>query len=338
MSDKTFRTLYLHIGLEKTGTTSIQEFLERNREKLREAGIFLPGSLGHKNHKMLAAYAFEPGARDIAVTSSGVGSTSADVAAFRSNLQARLAAEIAESEATTGVISTEDLSRLFTREKVERVVDLLLPFCDRLQVIVFARRQDLLASSRYYSLVLGGSQEARVFPPRDKSPYYEYGRNIGNWANVLGDENVTLVRFPEQPRAENFNSVDRFCEILGLSSEAYETVNEQHVSYDAVNQIIMQHYNVLKDGYDQDGLKWLMSELTAENDRQFSHIPSAQQARAFYDRYRADNEALFARLGVADDMFTDDFSMYSDENMRSRFQSIAIRRLLGLLENAARPA
>lgn len=63
------KCLYLHIGLEKTGTTSVQAFLHMNRAPLAQAGIWMPGCLGHLNHKLLAAYGFEVGSRDIAVTS-----------------------------------------------------------------------------------------------------------------------------------------------------------------------------------------------------------------------------------------------------------------------------
>ncbi len=53
-------TVYLHIGIPKTGTTSIQSFLFNNRDQLLEAGILYPltrrseqcltGAYGH--HKL----------------------------------------------------------------------------------------------------------------------------------------------------------------------------------------------------------------------------------------------------------------------------------------------
>ena len=41
------KTLYLHIGMPKTGTTSIQTFCELNRELLKEMGYWYPESI-HK--------------------------------------------------------------------------------------------------------------------------------------------------------------------------------------------------------------------------------------------------------------------------------------------------
>lgn len=36
------KTLYIHIGTPKTGTTSIQNFCGLNREKLKEQGVLYP--------------------------------------------------------------------------------------------------------------------------------------------------------------------------------------------------------------------------------------------------------------------------------------------------------
>jgi len=232
-----------------------------------------------------------------------------------------------------GVISSEDLSRLYSAREVRRVVDLLRPFCKELRIVVFTRRQDLMASSRYYSLVLGGSRTSQVLPRPDQpaAPYYDYARNIGLWADAVGDANVIFRRFPERPSEAGFNSVRAFCDLLGLEATAYRMVPSQHVSLDAVNQIILQNYNVLTQHAAPSDRAWLKDRLAARNDSQLRHIPSRAQAERFYTRFHADNQALFRRLGAADDMFSTDFSMYPEENMRPRFQQLAIRRLLALL-------
>ena len=51
--------LVLHIGTEKTGTTSIQEFLKKNRDKLRKKGVYIPQSpmVGNGNHRWIPSLA-----------------------------------------------------------------------------------------------------------------------------------------------------------------------------------------------------------------------------------------------------------------------------------------
>jgi hypothetical protein len=43
------RRVFLHIGLPKTGTTYLQQTLWSNRDRLRDAGVLLPG-FGHREH------------------------------------------------------------------------------------------------------------------------------------------------------------------------------------------------------------------------------------------------------------------------------------------------
>ncbi|TDK50908.1 hypothetical protein [Antarcticimicrobium luteum] len=329
-----FSTLYLHIGQEKTGTTSIQSFLHANRDALRDAGIFTPRSLGRENHKALAAYAFDEGSGDISVTSVRAPHKSGSVEAYRAGVAAALSREVSDSAAQVGVISSEDLSRLYTAREVGRVVDLLRPFCKELRIIVLTRRQDLMASSRYYSFVLGGSQAVQILPTVDQlttPPYYDYAHNIGLWADAVGDANVILRRFPERPSRAGFNSVRTFCGILGLDAAAYQMVQRQHVSLDAVNQIILQNYNALTQNPDPAGIERLKDQLVLQNDSTLRYISSRAQAERFYAHFHADNQALFRRLKAEDEAFSLDFSMYPKENMRTRFQRQAIQRLLALL-------
>lgn len=329
---KRLETLYLHIGLEKTGTTTIQEFLEFNRKALADDGVFLPSVLGYKNHKKLAAYAFKPGDRDIAVTSSNVGETAEEVSAFRDQLADQLTEEVAAARARIGIISSEDLSRLFDPEEIQRVVDLLRPLCRKLKVVVFVRRQDLLAVSRYYSLVIGGSRDFGVFPETPDGPprFYDFGRNIGRWVDIVGQKNVLLSRFPERPKAESFDSTRRFLEVVGIDGAGYTPVSDRHISLDAVNQIILQNYNVTQKSFDWNKTEALMTELAQYNDPRYRYIPGQKQARDFYGQYHAGNLALFDLLGLSDQMFSDDFSMYAAVNQRVPMQQLAIQRLLSL--------
>lgn len=334
MSDTKIKCLYLHIGLEKTGTTSIQDFLELNREKLTQDGIFVPQSLGYKNHKKIAAYGFDAGSRDIAVTSNDIGPEEADMEAFRAGLEESLTAEFEDTEAETAIISSEDLSRLFSLHEVERVLEFLGRFCETLKIVVFVRRQDLLASSRHYSLVLGGGVPLQVLPGKGEGGqrYYNYNDSIGNWIEAAGAENVIYVRFPESPSSEKFDSVQAFSKVVGIDADGLERGKRQHISYDAINQIVIHNYNRIKGDYDPEATERLMAHLAEYNDRGLTHIPSAQQAKEFYDRYRASNEALLERLGAEDQAFSDDFSMYPETNMRAAYTGKAIQRLLRIMK------
>jgi hypothetical protein len=329
---RVFDHLILHVGFEKTGTTSIQRVLEDNRDALATRGIFLPRSLGKENHKRLAAYAFDSGSTDIAVTSTGRGATEEEVQQFRSTVARQLATEVEQSNASVAVFTTEDLSRLYHRSEIERLLDLLRPMARRISVLAFLRRQDLAAVSRYYSLVLGGSTQLAVLPPGDAPVprYYCYAENLAVWAELVGPSNVRVLRFPENP-SQGFDSVGRFMDFVAVDPADFPPVPKQHVSLDAANQIILQNHNVLTGGGDTGAIDRLAKLLRNENRRDLRFIPSETQARRFYDRVRDANRAMFEALDASDQMFTDDFSMYPERNMRGEFQVLAIQRLLRLL-------
>ena len=55
------RRVLIHIGTEKTGTTTIQEFLHINREKLYSKGIVFLKSPGERNQvRDLVTYCMNP--------------------------------------------------------------------------------------------------------------------------------------------------------------------------------------------------------------------------------------------------------------------------------------
>lgn len=48
--------LILHVGMGKTGTSSVQFFLRDNRERLREMGVLFPASPGNARHTRLGLF------------------------------------------------------------------------------------------------------------------------------------------------------------------------------------------------------------------------------------------------------------------------------------------
>jgi hypothetical protein len=62
----------LHIGTEKTGTTSIQKFLYENRIKLGASGMLFPASAGFISNQNLVVYGKQAPESDLAPPSLDV--------------------------------------------------------------------------------------------------------------------------------------------------------------------------------------------------------------------------------------------------------------------------
>ena len=102
-------TIYLHIGTQKTGTTTLQTVGRTNRAALAKRGILYPESPGTTNHIGLTLFATGGvGSRDLM---RDAGLHSADEAAlYQAALPARLRAEFTASGCKKVWLSNEHLS------------------------------------------------------------------------------------------------------------------------------------------------------------------------------------------------------------------------------------
>src|SRR5215469_5693606 len=86
---------WLHIGTQKTGTTSLQHYLSANRERLLERGFLYPSSTGRINHVGITAYSRDEEKIDLIRKRCGIES-SAEVHAYRRRLKQELNDEVEE--------------------------------------------------------------------------------------------------------------------------------------------------------------------------------------------------------------------------------------------------
>ena len=134
----TKRICYIHVGPHKTGTTSIQWFLQENGAELLKHGYFVPESETKRgSHHALAE-----------------GMAGLDVGEHREPLVARSIAAIAETPARAVIISSEALegllrSRQHTEAFFNRVQELNL----QPKLILFPRNQPQWINSSYANMV-----------------------------------------------------------------------------------------------------------------------------------------------------------------------------------------
>src|SRR5256885_16234541 len=117
--------IILHIGIEKTGTSSIRQFFRQNREALRRHSVLYSEVAGAENHMALAAAAQHDQKRDDLRTLYQIG-TPQQVHEFRRNFAEDLAQEAEQSGCSTMVLSGEHCSsRLTTAGEVGVLAKLL---------------------------------------------------------------------------------------------------------------------------------------------------------------------------------------------------------------------
>ena len=221
--------LVLHIGCEKTGTTSLQNWLEHNAAALPPRGALYSKALGRPNNRRVTLYGLEIGRVDELLIQEGVR-TPEEHEALRRRIKAEFTAE-AQGARRRGVkkmvISNEHLqSRCFKDENVERVHELLAPLFDNIKVYVFLRPQIDVCLSLASTMARNGLEVSRKWMDdllKPKLPYFNQQSLMARWSKYFGREAMVPVPFkrckdivsyfeqqlefvdPQLPRHKSFN-------------------------------------------------------------------------------------------------------------------------------------
>jgi hypothetical protein len=178
----------LHIGCEKTGTTTIQAWLRLNRDALSRQGIYVPNWIGACGHTRLTW---------LALNYQSGGSRWRQI---YSGLKKELTGPLGQNK--TVLFSSEHLQgRLRKQEDIESLKDVLLSLGFReYHVILYIRDQSQTALSLYSTWVKNGYKERIT-----KLIYSDYfrelmnhQRSISKWSSVFGKKAMSVRLFPPQ--------------------------------------------------------------------------------------------------------------------------------------------
>ncbi len=224
--------LFLHIGINKTGSSAIQRFLAENPRMLLRHGVLYPRSGRHENaHYLLSsALGFGPveKARDAGEAAS---------ARTLERLRVRLESESRRHPAARVVLSSEQ----FVRPLDPRPVRGLLAAFD-CRIVVYLRRHDHWWASAYGQALKtvshppwGMGPEAYIAWSRERQPgQRRYRPLLERWCSVFGRENI-IVR-PYEPMQNPDGVVADFLRTIGapeLAAQAGIAVDRVNTALDA---------------------------------------------------------------------------------------------------------
>ena len=179
---------YIHIGLHKTGTTSIQATFFQNRKLLLAHGInYLPLSENHSTTLyplfIEEPHRYQPNRR------AGID-TPRKAAKKNAATKAALRRALENNNSPKVVVSGEDLSML-PAAGLQRLKDMLAPYAERFQIIVYVREPYATVSSIFQQRLRRGQSYEQICrrPPR---PGYA---RIAAAIEVFGRANVDIRIF-----------------------------------------------------------------------------------------------------------------------------------------------
>ncbi|MFD2111587.1 hypothetical protein [Thiorhodococcus fuscus] len=244
------RRLYLHIGTEKTGTTSIQEMLFLNRARLAEEGYHFIASAGARNNRKLSAYAIREDRADEFLELNGIH-TRSDRQRFETTFASDLREEIQAlpDHIHTLIASSEHLhSRCLQREEVAKLRALLHPFCDDIRILVYLRPQIEVITSLYSTaLKCGESEDLGTFVAQrclPSNPYFNYRGLLDLWADSFGDAQMMVRLYQRQTLIEGDLLAD-FASTIGVDRlrPRLQRPAELNRSISAVGQVCFRILN-----------------------------------------------------------------------------------------------
>lgn len=318
-----FRSCYLHIGTEKTGTTSIQSFLAGNRRALCELGFYYPEAFGLPSQIGLTLYARSPDVVDDLPRRRGLTGPR-QIEAHRTALLEAFLREVAplEGRGLTLLLSNEHLhSRLEKRDAIARLHDLLHQVAAEVQVIVYVRRQDQLAVSLESTrMKLGGAAGKKIFPPSgDVLPaYFNYEALLARYGTVFGRPNC-IVRPFRREHLIGGDVLQDFAGRIGLPlGPGLARPTRRNESVSLFGHQLLAELNRIVPPFVGDRVNRLRGNLGDTVEKLYPGKPplaSRQDAMEFQARFAESNRAV-KREYLPDlsgiELFDGDFTMYPE--------------------------
>lgn len=231
---------WLHIGTEKTGSTSIQNFLAQNRAALRVRGLLYSEAPGVRSHSGLVAYSLDDDRHDSTREVLGVPRR-VPLDTFRQRLSEGLEREVVASGTRVVLLSNELLA---TRLRRPTEIARLKGLCDRLaretRVIVYLRNQTDFFASRYTNVVWEGG--TRDFDFRASRTIGDYERLLDRWSDAFGKENLVVRRF-EPAEFPAGDVIGDFARVIGLDISGLDLPARANPSLDAESLAFLRAMN-----------------------------------------------------------------------------------------------
>jgi hypothetical protein len=240
---------FVHIGTEKTGTTSLQSFLHLNREKFMEDGLIFTKSTGEKNNRALPVLAYSRAYSDEYTKRINIRSLS-QLNEHKKQVFERLKTEIehlrTEHHHHSFIFSSEHIqSRLKLPGEIKQLKEVLteLGMTD-IRIIIYLRRPADIATSLYSTLIRSGGTD--TMPPPPDSPHWNnicnHQQTITNYGKVFGRGNIIPRIYSKSVLAQQ-SIIHDFFKIFNMPIAGYIIPPRSNERLSATSLTLLRHLN-----------------------------------------------------------------------------------------------
>lgn len=294
--------IFLHIGTEKTGTTSIQQFLHDNRQVFRDAGTLIPASPGLGNHRKFPAMFLAEDHVDDFLMAQNLHDPQKRRAAVTRWKQAFLA-ETAHAKPHKVIISSEHLhSRLRDVQEIHALARFLRRLFTCITVILYIRDPLATAVSLYSTAIKAGNTFDAPLPPSD--PYWNstvnHRQTIEKWGGVFGLENLRIRLF-ENGCVRGNSLFSDFLETCGEPDRECRFPAPANKTLDQLGLALLARVNdlipaMLPDNRPNPARKGVLEYFEQNHSAGPRYVPTPELAHAYETAFRDSNEWVRQRF------------------------------------------
>ena len=345
-------TFIIHIGTEKTGTTTIQNYLSRNRSALSSQGFHYARSEQYDNHHHLIRYCQNRRDRNERPTSQTNEYIHRTHDHWKRTVRDSFHSEMnsLHDSIHTVMLSSENFhSRLESAVEVEALRSLIEPYASSFKIIVYIRRQDRLGVSNFSTILKFGNIPNGNIPNQDWVHYYDFSKMLGLWKLTFSEAEITVRPFQPEILLHS-NVLEDFLHHTGISApQKLEKTPAKNRSFSKAGARVMLEFNhMLKRRQKKDNettkkmRSYLVQQLLAHHPGP-PLLPARQEALAFYSIYKTSNQNLANLYLNGKYPFDDDFSNYPEvaDSLEADRESASILNALlisySLLKSEPRP-
>ena len=317
------KKLYIHIGTQKTGTTTIQSILSKHKDELRDENICYLGRL-------------EKLARELRVI------TEPDFALekkIRNKIKDKLK-EHSSHDCVSYVISNEK----FTGDKMiayrnssliakslERIFE---PFDFDINIIVFIRRQDTFFESTYAQRIYSGESLSfeEFYNHFDESDFH-WDELLNSYAEIFGKENILARRFDKKYLPEKNSLIHTFGEAIEsrfLQNYSDAIIKNRGYSRDALE--IARLANKDLDKKEMRQLRDILRKADSKN-KSYSFF-SNEQRKHFLSNYEPSNKRVAREYFDSADEPLFSPPNYSNESENGQYEGLTIEAVCHVMAKA----
>ncbi|WP_244113502.1 FkbM family methyltransferase [Burkholderia cepacia] len=194
--------LILHIGTEKTGSSSLQLTLAHQRDSLAAQGVWYSRVLGEYAHRKLSLYGRDSQhvMTDNRLATFGVQNPQqyeALCASIESDLQSDVGAAFSRN-CRHFIVSCEYFSSLYRNtDETDRLAGMLYRHFDEIEVICFIRPQLDVLISRISTLACDGIEinESMIHDLAEDEQYFNFNLLLDRWASSFGRSSIKPIPY-----------------------------------------------------------------------------------------------------------------------------------------------